>query len=149
MTDVLPSPERDAFYKQFEAAPGDLTGYGAMADLMDERGHPALAHAYRWMCKRGRWPHQRTHYVGDLHQRKVPARFRWAWYGEHLYPTPGSSEVPGVLPGSRVAHHVLPALIMTGEQRVYPSHAAAVMDLAKWLQRLKEAYDIEPPRKGL
>lgn len=148
MTELIPNADRDAFHKQFEEAPGDLTAYGAMGDLMDELGYPTLAHAYRWMGRRGVFPHRRTHYVGDSHQRKVPKSFRWAWYSGRVMLTE-RSEVPNVLPGSRLKWHSLPALVMSGDQRVYPSHAAAVMDLAKWLARLKEAYDIEPPKKGL
>lgn len=153
MSDVIPSADRDAFHKLFETAPDDpFTAYGAMGDLMDETGYASLAHAYRWMMRRQKRPHCRTHYVGDSHHKKVPARFRWAWYAEGNWPDrggPGLREVPGVLPGSRINYHSLPSLVMSGDQRVYPSHAAAVMDLAKWLQRLKDAYDLESPKKGL
>lgn len=149
MSDVIPNADRDAFHRQFEEAPGDLTAYGAMADLMDETGYPALAHAYRWMCRREKFPHRRERYVGDLHERKVPPKFRWAWYGEGYWPRYEKQPMPGLLPESPFAYHALNGIVMVGKQHVYPSHAAAVMDLAKWLARLREVYDVEPPKKGL
>lgn len=139
--DVIPHADRDAMYKAFEESPGDFAGYGAMADLLDELGYAALAHAFRWMYRRQKFPHKRTHYVGDLHQKKVPARFRWAWYGETNVRM--GKEVPGVLPGSRFDRHSLPLLVIPASQRVYASHQVAVMELAKWLARLKSAYDLE------
>lgn len=147
--DTTPDPDRDALYKLFEDSPGDLAAYGGMADRLDELGYASLAYAYRWMQRRGKWPHKRTHYVGDLHQRKVPARFRWAWYAEDVQREgrgPSGREVAGVLPGSRHKWHSLPPLLLPGEQKVYASHQAAVMDLAKWLDRLRDAYALDGPK---
>lgn len=140
-------PDCAAMLRQFEETPGDLTAYGVMADRLDELGMADLAHAYRWMSRRGRYPHQRTRYIGDMHQRKVPERFRWAWYAMDAYDEKhgGRREVPGVLPASRLRFHSLPALVMVGEQRVYRSHDAAVDELAFWLKRLKDAYSVEVP----
>ena len=153
MSDVIPNADRDAFHKLFEGAPDDpFAAYGAMADLMDEIGYASLAHAYRWMMHRGKRPHKRTHYVGDLHEKKVPEKFRWAWYAQDEFRESslgGLKEVPNVLPGSRLRYHSLPPLLLPGTQKVYPSHAAAVMDLAKWLQCLKDTHDLAPPKKGL
>lgn len=133
-----------AAFAQLEASPGDLAGYGAVADMLEELGDTFLPHAYRWMMHRQKFPHKRTHYVGDLHHRKVPARFRWAWYASPAAPS-DRAEVPRVVPGSRLVLHSLPSIVMTGDQRVYPSHAAAVADLAAWLHLLKSAYDLDPP----
>lgn len=153
MTDeAAPDPDRDALYRLFEESPGDLAAYGAMADRLDELGYASLAHAYRWMGRRGKWPHKRTHYVGDLHQRKVPARYRWAWYAQDLFRESGAGggkEVDGVLPGSRLKYHSLSPLLLSGDQSVHPSHQAAVMALARWLQDLKDVHDLDAPRKGL
>lgn len=147
-TDVRPDPDRDAMYRAFEESPGDLAGYGAMADRLDELGYHALAHAYRWMQRRGKWPHRRTQYIDPVTRkpgRKVPKRFRWAWYAEQTW-----HEWVPAYPESKRSHHHLASLLMAAEQRVYPSHQAAVMDLAKWLQRLKDCYDLDPSwRKGL
>lgn len=146
--DTISDVERDALYKLFEESPGDLACYGAMADRLDELGYHSLAYAYRWMQRRGKWPHKRTHYVGDLHQRAVPKRFRWAWYADAT--RPNGREVPGVLPGGTLKFHTLSPLLLPGPQKVYASHQAAVMDLAKWLQELRDGYDLdEPKKKGL
>lgn len=150
--DTVPDPDRDALFKVFEETPGDLAAYGAMADRLDELGYASLAHAYRWMQRRGKWPHKRTHYVSDLLMRKVPARFRWAWYAQDLFrekQAGGAKEVSGVLPGSRLAYHSLSPLLLSGKQSVHPSHQSAVMALARWLQDLKDVHDLDAPRKGL
>lgn len=141
---------RDAMYALFEDRPGDLAAYGAMADEMDDLGYAMIGHAFRWMCRRGKFPHQRTHYTAytsrsfgsGLQGRKVPGRYRWAWYTRDV----ADKNVSGIWPIVPREPHSLPSLVMSGEQRVYTSHQAAVMDLAKWLQRLRDAYDVEPPK---
>lgn len=151
MSDELPDTaldlERDAMYRAFEEAPGDLAGYGAMADRLDELGYPALAHAYRWMQRRGKWPHKRTHYADPSGRpcRRVPGRFRWAWYEGADAPR---GAVGGVFPAAPRATHALSPLLLPGRQKVYASHQAAVMDLAKWLRELKDVYDLDEPKKA-
>lgn len=78
MNDTFPHPDRDAMYAAFEESPGDLAAYGAMADLLDDLGYASVGYAYRWMQRRGVWPHKRTHYVGDLPPWAVPRSARAA-----------------------------------------------------------------------
>lgn len=148
MTDTIPNADRDAFYKLFEEAPGDLTAYGVFADLMDELGYPSIAYGYRWMSARGVFPHKRTHYTDGATTRRAPAKHRWAWYG-NIAMLSASTVVPGVLSASPLKLHVLPKSLLNARQCVWPSHAAAVMYLAERLQRLKDTYTTEPPSKGL
>jgi hypothetical protein len=92
------SVDRDALYAHCEANPGDLACYGALADELDDLGYASIAHAYRWMSRRGIYPHLRLNYGVRRDRvvykgRKVPARFRWGWHGqrERLYGGDGDS----------------------------------------------------------
>jgi hypothetical protein len=146
--DTISDLDRDALYKLFEKSPGDLAAYGGMADRLDELGYASLAHAYRWMWKRGKWPHKRERYAtpgGRVPGRSVPAPFRWGWYSEKT----GGSTIRDVYPSVPREPHGLPRVLLFAPHKYYPSHAAAVMDLATWLQRLKSTHDLEPPRKEL
>lgn len=140
------SIDRDAMYAAFEAEPCDLAGYGAMADHLDELGYEALGYAFRWMQRRGKWPHKRTHYsqhkasMTVLEQgRKVPGRFRWAWYAADEWKV----DVKGIWPAAPLILHSLDRLLLPGEQKVYASHQAAVMDLAEWLKKLRDVYALD------
>lgn len=147
-SEAVADPDRDAMLRLFEEEPGDLAAYGVMADRMDELGYANIAHAYRWMSLRGKYPHRRERYCSFSGRsgRKVPDQFRWAWYEE----SPHRTQTAGSLPVSPLALHSLPRLVIPGEQKVFGSHAAAVMALAGWLKRLRDAYDVEPPKtKGL
>ena len=148
VTDVRPCADRDIMYRQFEAEPGDLVAYGAMADLQDEMGYAELAHAFRWMSRRGRWPHKRMNYVDHTGLgcgRKVSKAHRWAWYVE----TYVEARMHNIYPLVWKKHHALSRLVLRADQKVYPSHQAAVMGLAKLLQALKDVYDVDAPRKGV
>ncbi len=151
--DAYPNADRDALYALFEREPGDAAAYGAMGDLMDELGYAKRAHAYRWMARRRKWPHLRTNYAnvtGGLgysvvKARKCPAKFRFAWYME----TYGSAEAPAPgWPKSPIGNHWLPSILIPKEQHLYPSHAAAVEDLAKWLHKLRAAWELDEPKRG-
>ncbi len=143
------SLNRDAMYAAFEKSPGDLAGYGAMADELTDLGYESIAHAFRWMSRRRVWPHKRTHYSSGVRPgRKVPERFRWAWYESWMYVAHRNiSMVPGVLPAARRVDHSLPPLVMTGTQKVFPSHQAAVMWLAGQLAQLKATWDVDDPKQ--
>jgi hypothetical protein len=142
--------DREAFYKSFEQTPGDLSAYGAFADFLDEEGWHKLAHAFRWMCKRGIWPHMRTNYVSANPRsdkrfgRKVPKSARWAWYRGSSWR--GDLLVTTVFPPAPRQVHGLPPLVLFGEQKIFPTHQAAVMWLACALDVLRQDYDVEPPK---
>ncbi len=145
------SSDRDALYAFCEQSPGDLASYGALADELDALGFASIAHAFRWMCFRGVYPHKRERYASMGTQfrpgRKVPKRFRWAWYSPHWDVKSEVVEVLGVLPRGKRIRHALPYLLMIGEQKVFPSHQAAVMFLASQLTRLRETYEVSAPKK--
>lgn len=145
-------PDLVAFFRRFEDNPGDLTGYGACADLLDESGYCILAHGYRWMCHRAVWPHKRDFYAvpnrvpgGHNKGRRVPKNHRWAFYRESW----DGQKQTGVFPIVAVRHHALPWKIMTGDQKVFQTHQQAVMNLADWLEMLRLDYTPELPKKGL
>ncbi len=140
------SVTRDAMYALFENSPGDTAAYGAMGDELDELGYAQLAHAFRWMARRGIWPHKRERYKGgSVPGRKVSRQHRWAWY-ETGWNHDGNRLVPGVYPDAKLIHHALPHLLMTGTQKVFPSHQAAVMWLAERLQKLRAIYEVDEPK---
>lgn len=148
---VVSDPDRDAMYRHFEAHPGDLAGYGAMADKLDEIGYPKLAHAFRWMSHRGVWPHKRKFYTrGVSPGRKVPAKFGWAWYSKHgnENSTLDTVNTRSVGPRSLHKNHALASLVMVGDQKVFASHQQAVMWLAGQLDRLQRDYSVYPPKKS-
>jgi hypothetical protein len=144
------SLDRDALYAAFEQSPGDLAGYGAMADLLDDDGWCAIGHAFRWMQRRRKWPHRRERYFDSRGRtgRAVQAMHRWAWYGLPHYGDIDQS-VTAVYPHAPLKFHGLPTILLASRQRVYASHQAAVMGLAKWLTRLREVYELDEPRRGL
>lgn len=144
------STARDAMYAAFELAPGDFAGYGAMGDELESLGYPRLAHAFRWMWKRERFPHRRSHFCDRLSRqgRKVPQKWAWAWYN----PLPrfgrwtATSVWPGVLPKAVGFANTLPRELLRRPQALFPSHQAAVMWLADRLSELRAVCEIEPPR---
>lgn len=143
------STDRDAMYAYCESAPGDLAMYGALADELDSLGYPVLAHAFRWMAFRGKWPHKRERYTASYgYGRTVPKNHRWAWYIEssirHETPIKIHNRVP-------LKRHSLPRLLLNGEQKVFATHQQAVMFLAaqlKLLQQAHEAHATEKPGIG-
>lgn len=141
------TPDLTAMYAVIEADPSELSAYGGIADMLEELGYASLPHAYRWCMRRGRFPHMRMRYAArGVPGRQVPQKFRWAWYIE---PVRWGSDylIRGTWPMSKRVHHGLPALLIRGEQKVYPSHSAAMMDLAKWLQGLRECWELEEPKR--
>jgi uncharacterized protein (TIGR02996 family) len=62
---------RDAFLEDVLARPEDPAVKLVFADWLEENGRPDLAHAYRWMARRGFRPGQRLRPLA----RKV-----WAWW---------------------------------------------------------------------
>ena len=50
---------RDAFLEDVLARPEDPAVKLIFADWLDDNGRPDLAHAYRWMARRGYRPGQR------------------------------------------------------------------------------------------
>ena len=62
---------RDAFLEDVLARPEDPAVKLVFADWLEDNGRPDLAHAYRWMARRGYRPGQR--------QRPL-ARKPWAWW---------------------------------------------------------------------
>lgn len=141
--DTFPDLNLRVMLEGFEETPGDLAGYGVVADRFDELGYASIAHAFRWMHRRGIWPHKRLFYVTSPGQRKVPPKNRWAWYDEFHDP-------PRLLPvPATYASHRLPALVAYAPQMLFASHQAAVMLLASRLSVLKSAYETDPPKRGL
>lgn len=140
-----------AMYAFFEKSPGDTTSYGAVADLLDAEGWAKLAHAFRWMAKRGVWPHRRESYtVGNYGAigRVVPKNYRWAWY--IMQPWQPSAQCPGVVPKSPIGQHWLPRLLLRQDKKAFPTHQDAVVFLATRLAELGETYAVDPPKpKGL
>jgi hypothetical protein len=143
-------PDLQAFFKSFEDTPGELTAYGAAADLLDEVGYAKLAHAYRWMSFRALWPHKRMWYgtrssLGNIHRqgRAVPAAYRWGWYGqaERAY---DQNIIWSVFPVEPLKYHALPTLLMAFPQKLFPSHQAAVMWLSDRLHSIKSVYAADP-----
>lgn len=141
------SADRDAMYAAFERHPGDAAGYGAMADELDALGYANLAHAFRWMMCRQKWPHKRDAYVlySGARGRKVSKNHRWAWYAD----TVRSKCVSGVLPIGTYANHGLPWLLLPFKQKVFASHQEAVMWLAAQLATLRNVYVLELKPAGL
>lgn len=132
----------NAMYKFFEEKPGDLASYGAMADDLDAMGYAKLAHAFRWMCYRNKFPHLRTHYMKNGRiGRKIPAAFRWAWYSPLGWN--GVRVIPKEL---KVESHVLPLMLRVKQQQLFVSHQAAVMWLADQLKALRDVYEAQPPK---
>lgn len=146
--DGRPSADRDAMYAAFELHPGDLAGYGAMADELDVLGYSSTAHAFRWMCFRGVWPHKRTHYVNRYSQRKVPKSYVWAWYAPYWDAKNLTATVPDLLPTSKWVYHALPHLLISGDQKVFRTHQIAVMYLANSLRLLRDVYSVSPLMKA-
>lgn len=139
-------------YKTFEESPGDLAGYGAMADKLDELGYAKLAHAFRWMSFRGVWPHKRTHYGvynGNTQGRKVPKNARWAWYKREALI--GEGRKTDAFPRELISTHSLPFLLIRNHpQKTFAFHQEAVMWLADRLAELQVEYAAHPPKpKGL
>ncbi len=146
------SADRDAMYKTFEESPGDLAGYGAMADELDALGYEKLAHAFRWMSFRGVWPHKRTNY-GKLNSvspgRRTPKNARWAWYS--IRTITSRYILTDSFPRNSIAQHALPFLLIWNHpQKTFASHQEAVMWLADRLDALRVEYAVHPPKpKGL
>ena len=143
--------DRDIMYELFEQSPGDLTAYGAIADLLDADGYQRLAHAFRWMSLRGVWPHKREYYNVcrrgfSCRGRKVPARHRWAWYGLSELCVPNTI-IWGVCPQEKMILHALPKVILSEKQTVFRSHQSAVMWLADRLDALLAACSVNLPKK--
>jgi hypothetical protein len=140
-SEALPHAGRDAMYRQFEDSPGDFTAYLVLADMLDELGYAKLAYAFRWMGARRLCPHKRERYVapGATAGKAVPMTFRWAWYRE-----PSLDRLSDTFPRVSVLPHALAKQLLPARHCYYPSHQAAVMDLAKRLQRLKDVYTLEP-----
>lgn len=137
---------REILYKMFEDSPGDLAAYGAIADDLDADGWSKLAHAFRWMWKRGVYPHKRTEYGnarGKL--RVVPKSFRWAWYTAVRSERNLDQPHDKVYPKTPVRLHALPWLLLPAEQKVFATHQAAVMFLAEQLAKVGEVYCADPP----
>lgn len=142
------SVERTAMYAAFEGSPGDLAGYGAMADLLDADGWAKLSHSFRWMCFRGIWPHKRHHYCtlpSGRPGRAVPKKFRWAWYAEKSW----QPDIKFALPHTQRKLHALPDLLISGDQKVFETHQQAVMFLADGLALLGQTYRWEIQPTGL
>ncbi len=138
--------DRDAMYAGFEKSPGDFAGYGAMADLLDELGYAKLAHAFRWMAMRGKFPHKRERYMGRYTAgRRVPDAHRWAWYALPSYGDVEQSHT-GVQPAAPLKTHGLPYILSPG-QKVFKTHQAAVMWLAERLAKLGDVYNAHPPKQ--
>lgn len=139
------SADRDAMYAHFEQSPGDLTAYGAVADLLDGEGNAVLAHAFWWMHYRAVWPHRRSYYApkSGFAGRKVPKRFAWAWYAERVYHGLYLN-CPGVLPKAPLHQHALPELVIRSEQQVFASHLGAVTWLANRLMEFARLLACDP-----
>lgn len=143
--------DRDTLYALFEQSPGDLVAYGAMADLLEADGWSTLTHAFRWMWKRGKYPHKRTYYCANhtrnttrgIQGRRVPESARWAWYAERSW----QPELKKTFPFAQREPHALNYLLLAGEQRTFATHQQAVMYLASMLANLGNVYNIEPPRE--
>lgn len=133
-----------------ESEPEEWTRYGVLADKYDERGADLIAHAYRWMMRRQKRPHRRSHYsvrgqirgFGTITQgRAVPTAFRWGWYSA----TSVVQKVSGIYPVTDPLSHSLPWMLLTGDQKLYATHHAAAQDLALWLMRLRDTYSADRP----
>ena len=111
----------------------------ACADWHEEQGNQAMAKAYRWMGKKGRWPAHRT---GE--RIKKP----YAWYNADAYI---ASELERKRyednPNSWVEVDLFFALVtgstytIAANMKPYTSWEEAVEDLAKALQRMKRVGD--------
>jgi uncharacterized protein (TIGR02996 family) len=83
---------RDAFLEDVLARPEDPVVKLVFADWLEENGRPDLAHAYRWMARRGYRPGQRL---------RPLARKPWAWWHPRsidLEDPPDRPAVGGVWP---------------------------------------------------
>lgn len=147
MQDAIVNPDLIAMYARCEDAPGDTALYAAISDELQSLGYAKLAHAFRWMCKRGVYPHKREAYCNRyfVKGRRVPNKYRWAWYVEPPA-TYRQSPVAGVLPKSAWSNHALPPLLLHANQKVCGSHQECVMFLADRLARLADAYCVDAPQ---
>lgn len=117
-----------------------------LADWLDERGvEHDLSRALRWMAARGKAPHERTHYpipgrpAGWTLGRRVPARFRFAWYREArpswwvtVNRIPGESRLPALVMAAGVNND------LGADQKVFPTWEAAARWLATAIKRLRD-----------
>ncbi|MBY0456769.1 MAG: hypothetical protein K2V38_05495, partial [Gemmataceae bacterium] len=138
---VVATDDLFALYAGLELEPAELTRYGVIADLLEERGYADLPHAYRWCVARRVWPHRRDYYsagrFGTGSRRRAPAKHRWAWYSSSR----AGYATEYALPLSKPEHHTLSAMLVTGDQRVFALHAAAVQHLADRLRALRDVFD--------
>jgi uncharacterized protein (TIGR02996 family) len=132
---------RDAFLEDVLAWPEDPAVKLIFADWLDENGRPDLAHAYRWMARRGYRPGQR--------QRPL-ARKPWAWWHPRSIDLEDPPDRPDV---QRCPHAVLPMPVFRalGGQEKFGAHAwfrtyaDAARALGDALQWLRELTDLEGP----
>lgn len=124
-------------------------GSAVFADYLDEHGRPVLAYAYRWMQRRGFWPHNRTHYydLQDAPVRSVPAAYSWAWYKL------GSLRSWEMRREKINDHAILPPAVfqLSGGHRFFGTHLEAVQHLALLLESLRIGYLLDlhsDPRAG-
>lgn len=115
----------------------------AYADILDEEGATALAHAYRWMAARDRHPHRRTHYRTGHPWRKVPEQYGWAWWPTWAPSHVCSREV------IRDANK-LPRLVFLAcgagrgrEHLFFGSFEEAVDALAFGLEKMRQDYEVK------
>lgn len=134
---------RDALFAHFESAPGDFAAYGVAADRLDELGVPELAHAFRWMWVRERFPLKRLHYSSADARvgRRVPAVYQWAWYRTRR---PDEMKVHDVWPRVPRRPHSLPRVLLEADHHYFSTHEFAVQHLAGALDQLKNVYAIFP-----
>lgn len=141
---------RNSLYRQLEESPGLFDTYGILADRLEELGYLSLAHAYRWCWKRQKSPHKRMNYaaygMGLYHKgRKVPSNFRWGWYSVSVE---ASFHIPNVWPVVDIFPHILPSLLMPSKHCFFPTHTAAMFQLATWLLAIKNIWELEPAKEA-
>ena len=117
----------DDFLKAVEADPSLPGPKLVYADWLEEDGNDALAFAYRWAAKRGKWPNGLTH-GAIVHYKHAQYTHAWATFN-----SVGSQE-----------HYVLPDIVYNlcphahwWSGREYRSAADAMRGLAQALERLR------------
>lgn len=150
---VLVTADLRHMYKQLEAQPDDFTLCGVLADALEEVGYSTLPYAYRWMAARRVYPHRRLNYgFSGRPGRKVPEKFRWAWYNKYgaSHATPNNpSKILEIAPMVPAAPHTLDELLLGRPRELFKSHTDAVRFLAGRLHALMSVTALEVKPKGI
>lgn len=132
------------FLADISEHPADPTPRLVYADWLEENGRHEMAHAMRWMARRGKRPHNRTVYNSG---RPIPDSFAWAWYPFRQSSTPWRGTEPRPPESAMLPPLVFYALSDSPFTvcRFYNDLALADLALAAALAKLRGAWEAEVP----